>query len=169
MSKMPGVDGQDSGFVVRLKMQTGDTIFAARRGVVTAVHTNSAENDAGAVATDNWNSVEIVHADCTFGQYGVFRKDGAFVHPGQMVEAGTPLGLVGGDKFGRGADVRFDVCYYRGSHSILLPMQFWTKKNGKGKLKHGATYISEHPKVVLSQELPAAPKKKVTAPSKKKG
>jgi murein DD-endopeptidase MepM/ murein hydrolase activator NlpD len=168
MSKMPGVDGQDSGWVVRLKMQPGDTIYAARRGVVTAVHTNSAENDAGAVATDNWNSVEIVHGDCTFGQYGVFKKDGAFVHPGQTVEAGMPLGLVGGDKFGRGSDVRFDVCYYKRGHSILLPLQFWTKKNGKGKLRHGATYISEHPAAILSQELPSAPKKKVTAPSKKK-
>jgi len=168
MSKMPGIDGQDSGFVVRCKMQPGDTIYAARRGVVTAVHTNSAENDAGAVATDSWNSVEIVHGDCTFGQYGVFKKDGAFVHPGQMVEAGTPLGLVGGDKFGRGSDVRFNVCYYRGGHSILLPLQFWTKKNGKGRLRHGATYTSERPANILSQELPATPKKKVTAPSKKK-
>lgn len=168
MSKMPGAGGQDSGFVVRCKMQPGDTIYAARRGIVTAVHTNSTENDAGAAATDNWNSVEIVHGDCTFGQYGVFKKDGAFVHPGQQVEAGTPLGLVGGDKYGRGSDVRFDVCYYQGSHSILLPLQFWTKKNGKGKLKHGATYTSEHPKAVLSQELPAGPKKKVTAPVKKK-
>ncbi|HVW62072.1 MAG TPA: hypothetical protein VHC48_18610, partial [Puia sp.] len=168
MSKTPGVDGQDSGFVVRCKMQPGDTIFAARRGIVTAVHTGSAENDAGTAATDNWNSVEIVHGDCTFGQYGVFKKDGAFVHPGQQVEAGTPLGLVGGDKFGRGSDIRFDVCYYQGSHSILLPMQFWTKKNGKGKLKHGATYISEHPKAVLSQELPATPGKKITTPVKKK-
>ena len=168
MSKMPGAGGQDSGFVMRCKMQPGDTIYAARRGIVTAVHTNSAENDAGAAATDNWNSVEIVHGDCTFGQYGVFKKDGAFVHPGQQVEAGTPLGLVGGDKYGRGSDIRFDVCYYQGSHSILLPLQFWTKKNGKGKLKHGATYTSEHPRAVLSQELPAGPKKKVTAPVKKK-
>ena len=169
MSKTPGVDGQDSGFVVRMKMQPGDTIFAARRGVVTAVYTSSAENDAGATATDSWNSVEIVHEDCTFGQYGVFKKDGAFVHPGQTVEAGTALGLVGGDKFGRGSDVRFNVCYYQGRGSILLPMQFWTKKNGKGKLKHGGTYISEHPRAILAQELPAAPKKKVTTPPKKKG
>jgi hypothetical protein len=99
----------------------------------------------------------------------VFKKDGAFVHPGQTVEAGTALGLVGGDKFGRGSDVRFNVCYYQGARSILLPMQFWTKKNGKGKLKHGGTYISEHPRVLLTQELPAAPKKKVTTPPKKKG
>jgi murein DD-endopeptidase MepM/ murein hydrolase activator NlpD len=170
MNKTPGTDGQDSGLIVRLKMQPGDTIYAARRGVVTAVRTNSAENDAGAAATDNWNAVEIVHGDCTFGQYGVFKKDGAFVHPGQTVEAGTPLGLVGGDKFGRGSDVRFNVSYYQGPRSIPLPMQFWTKKNGKGKLKHGATYISEHPKAILSQEAPAPPatKKKVTPPAKKK-
>jgi murein DD-endopeptidase MepM/ murein hydrolase activator NlpD len=170
MNKTPGDDGRDSGFVVRLKMQQGDTIYAARRGVVTSVHTNGAENDAGAAATDNWNSVEIVHGDCTFGQYGVFKKDGAFVHPGQTVEAGTPLGLVGGDKFGRGSDVRFNVSYYQGPRSILLPMQFWTKKNGKGKLKHGATYISEHPKAMLLQETSATPasKKKGAAPAKKK-
>ena len=170
MNKTAGADGLDSGFVIRLKMQQGDTIYAARRGVVTAVHTSSAENDAGATATDNWNSVEIVHGDCTFGQYGVFKKDGAFVHPGQTVEAGTALGLVGGDKFGRGSDVRFNVSYYQGPRGIPLPMQFWTKKNGKGKLKHGATYVSEHPKAILLQEVPATPasKKKATTPARKK-
>jgi subtilisin family serine protease len=167
MNKTPGSDGLDSGFVIRIKMQPGDTIFAARRGVVTAVHTNSAENDAGATATDNWNSIEIVHGDCTFGQYGVFKKNGAFVHPGQTVEAGTALGLVGGDKFGRGSDGRFNVSYYQGPRGIPLPLLFWTKKNGKGTLRHGGTYISEHPRTLLTQELPKAPQKK--APAKKKG
>ena len=167
MNKTPGQDGLDSGFVVRLKMKAGDTIFSARRGVVTAVYTGSAENDAGATATDSWNSVEVVHADCTFGLYGVFKKDGAFVHPGQMVEAGTPLGLVGGDKFGRGSDIRFGVSYYPNAHGVALPLQFWTKKNGKGRLKHGGTYISEHPKILLTQEMSKTPVKK--PPTKKKG
>jgi len=169
MGKTSGPDGLDSGMVIRLKMQPGDTIFAARRGVVTMVRTNSAENDAGANATDNWNAVEIVHDDCTFGQYGVFKKDGAFVHPGQLVETGTPLGLVGGDKFGRGSDVRFNVSVYQGGHGVMLPLSFWTKKNGKGPLKHGGTYISEHPKAVLAQEKPASPAKKTGPPNKKKG
>lgn len=168
MGKAPGPDGLDSGMVIRLKMQPGDTIFAARRGIVTSVRTNSAENDAGAIATDNWNAVEIVHDDCTFGQYGVFKKDGAFVHPGQQVEAGTPLGLVGGDKFGRGSDVRFNVTVYQGGRGVLLPLSFWTKKNGKAPLKHGGTYISERPTVVLAQEKPASPAKKTAAPAKKK-
>jgi hypothetical protein len=166
-NKTPGIDGQDSGFVERLKMKPRDTIFSARRGVVNAVYTSNAENDAGAAATDSWNYVEIVHADCTFGQYGVFKKDGAFVHPGQTVEAGTPLGLVGGDKFGRGSDIRFSVSYYQNVHPIQLPLQFWTRKNGKGRLKHGGTYISEHPKVLLTQELPKMPVKKPMA--KKRG
>jgi hypothetical protein len=167
INKTPGMDGQDSGFAIRLKMKPGDTIFSARRGIVTAVYTGSAENDAGAAATDNWNSIEIVHGDCTFGQYGVVKKDGAFVHPGQLVEAGTPLGLVGGDKFGRGSDVRFSVSYYANSHNMQLPLQFWTKKNGKGKLKYGGTYISEHTKVLLMQEVPKTPVKKPSV--KKKG
>ena len=161
------VAGQDSGFAIRLKMKQGDTIYSARRGTVTAVNTNSAENDAGATATDSWNYIEIVHEDCSFGLYGVLKKEGAFVHPGQMVEAGMPVGLVGGDKFSRGSDVRFSVGFYQGPRSIPLPLQFWTKRNGKGPLKHGGTYISEHPRAIVTQELPKAPVKKLAA--KKKG
>jgi len=170
INKTFGEGGRDSGFAVRLRMKQGDTIFAVRRGIVTAVYTGSSENDAGATATDSWNFVEIVHGDCTFGQYGVFKKDDAFVHPGQSVEAGTPLGLVGGDKFGRGSDGRFSVSYYNNNgHNIQLPLLFWTKRNGKGRLKHGGTYTSEYPKTLLTQELPKprAPAKKV--PVRKKG
>ncbi|HVV07351.1 MAG TPA: hypothetical protein VHC96_24150 [Puia sp.] len=170
INKMPGEAGRDSGFAVRLRMKQEDTIFAARRGIVTAVYTGSSENDAGTTATDSWNYVEIVHGDCTFGQYGVFKKDGAFVHPGESVEAGTPLGLVGGDKFGRGSDVRLSVSYYNDKgHPIQLPLVFWTRRNGKGRLKHGGTYISEHPKLLLTKERPKskAPAKK--APVKRKG
>jgi murein DD-endopeptidase MepM/ murein hydrolase activator NlpD len=170
INKAPGENGRDSGFAVRLRMKQGDTIYAARRGIVTVVYTGASENDAGATATDNWNSVEIVHGDCTFGLYGVFKKDGAFVHPGQSVEAGTPLGLVGGDKFGRGSDVRFSVSYYNDNgHNTQLPLMFWTKKNGKARLKHGGTYTSEFPKTLLSQELPKTKTPPKKASVKKKG
>jgi murein DD-endopeptidase MepM/ murein hydrolase activator NlpD len=170
INKMPGEKGRDSGFAVRFRMKQGDTIYAARRGVVTVVYTGASENDAGATATDSWNYVEIVHGDCTFGQYGVFKKDGAFVHPGQTVEAGTPLGLVGGDKFGRGSDARLSVSYYNDNgHNIQLPLLFWTRKNGKGRLKHGATYTSEYPKAILTQELPKTKQPAKKGPVKKKG
>ncbi|HWK03200.1 MAG TPA: M23 family metallopeptidase [Puia sp.] len=143
----------DSSYTIRLKMKPGDTIYAARRGTVSAVDVSNTENDAGATTTGSWNFVEIVHGDCSFGQYGVLKKDGAFVKPGQLVEAGTPIGLVGGDQYGRGSDVRFSVSYYGGQFSAPTPLQFWTKKNGKGRLKHGGTYISEHPPAIIAQEM----------------
>jgi len=161
-SNIPGA--QDTGYSVRLRAKPGDTIYAARRGVVTAVETSSSENDAGATATSGWNYIEIYHADNSFGQYGVVQKDGAFVKPGQTVEAGTPIGLVGGDRYGRGAEVRFSVSWYPGVGNTNIPLVFWTKGNGKGTLRHGAFYTGEFPKAILNQELP-----KGKAPAKKTG
>ncbi|HVS95518.1 MAG TPA: M23 family metallopeptidase [Puia sp.] len=151
---------QDSGYAVRLRANIGDTIYAARRGVVTVVAVGNAENDAGASTTDSWNHVEIAHADCSFAEYGVLKKDGALVRPGQNVEAGTPIGLVGGDRYGRGSDVRFSVSYYPGVVGTEIPLQFWTKGNGKGPLKHGATYTSEFPRNLLTLEKPKPAAKK---------
>ena len=153
---IPG--GQDSGYSVRLRAKMGDTIYAARRGIVTAVDVSNTENDAGASTTSNWNYVEIAQADCSFAQYGVLKKDGAFVKPGQTVEAGTPIGLVGGDRYGRGSDVRFSVSYYPGENNSQIPLLFWTKGNGKAPLRQGATYMSEFPKALLTLELPKKPK-----------
>jgi Peptidase family M23 len=154
-TKSSGTPGaQDTGYSVRLRAKPGDTIYAARRGVVTAAETNSSENDAGSSSTTPWNYIEIYHADCSFAQYGIVQKDGAFVKPGQTVEAGTPIGLVGGDRYGRGAEVRFSVSWYPGVANTDIPVLFWTKDNGKGPLRHGANYTSEFPKAILNQELP---------------
>jgi len=150
----PSTEARDSGYAVRLRAKIGDTIYSARRGVVTVVSVSNTENDAGANTTDSWNHVEIAQADCSFAEYGVLRKDGAFVKPGQIVEAGTPIGLVGGDRYGRGSDVRFSVSYSPGTVGSEIPLQFWTKGNGKGQLKHGATYTSEFPQNLLTQEKP---------------
>lgn len=165
-SATPGA--QDTGYAVRLRAKPGDTIYAARRGVVTAVDVSSTENDAGTGATNGWNYIEIYHADNSFAQYGVVQKDGAFVQPGQTVEAGTPIGLVGGDRYGRGAEVRFSVSYYPGVPNTNIPLVFWTKDNGKGPLRHGANYISEFPRAILNQEGPKGktPAKKPAAAHK---
>jgi murein DD-endopeptidase MepM/ murein hydrolase activator NlpD len=162
-SSSPGA--QDTGYSVRLRAKTGDTIYAARRGMVTAVEVSSSENDAGANATSGWNYIEIYQADNSFAQYGVVQKDGALVQPGQTVEAGTPIGIVGGDRYGRGAEVRFSVSWYPGIPNTNIPLLFWTKGNGKGSLRHGAFYTSEFPRAILNQELPKGktPAKKTAA------
>lgn len=159
---------QDTGYSVRLRAKPGDTIYAARRGVVTYVDVSNSENDAGSSTTTSWNYIEIYHADCSFATYGIVQKDGAFVKPGQSVEAGTPIGLVGGDRYGRGAEVRFAVSYYPGVPNTDIPLIFWTKEGGKGPLRHGANYTSEFPKAILTQELPKkGPAKKPAAAAHK--
>jgi len=155
----------DSGYAVRLRAKPGDTIYAARRGVVSAMDAGNTENDAGANTTTSWNYVEVFHGDGSFAEYGVLKKDGALVKPGQTVEAGAPIGIVGGDQYGRGAEVRFSVTYYPGTPNTNIPLQFWTKGNGKGQLKQGAFYTSEFTKALLTAE--TAKKPAGNAPVKK--
>lgn len=157
--------GQDSGYSVRLRAKQGDTIYAARRGVICAMDLSNTENDAGASTTSSWNFIEIFHADGSFAEYGIIKKDGALVHPGQQVEAGTPIGIVGGDQYGRGSEIRFSVSYYPGFPNTQIPLQVWTKGNGKGQLRQGAFYTSEFTKALLTAETAKKPAAK--APAKK--
>ncbi|HMH22206.1 MAG TPA: M23 family metallopeptidase [Puia sp.] len=164
----PDAAGKDAGslYAIRLKMKPGDTIYAARRGTVTMLDVSDSLNDSGAANSGSGNYIEIVHADCSFGRYGILRRNSALVKAGQLVEAGQPIGLVGGDKFGRGSEVRFSVYYNlpiqdpqagrTGDQAnwAYIPIKFWTKTNGKGMLRHGADYSSEFPAVLLTQELP---------------
>jgi hypothetical protein len=164
MNNPSGGTAQQNVYVIRLRMKPGDTIYAARKGVVTDVEDQDVSNDAGAVSAGHENNVEIIHADCSFGHYGILRKNSALVKPGQMVKAGQPIGLVGGDAYGRGSEARFSVYYNQEEQGpqnaedlkisiAYVRLQFWTKNNGKSMLKHGAVYTSEFPLAVLNQEI----------------
>jgi Peptidase family M23 len=160
-------------YVLRLKMKSGDTIYAARKGIVNMISDQNGANDAGQVSIGTENFIEIVHADCSFARYGILKKNSSLVKPGLSVKAGQPIALVGGDTYGRGSDLRFSVYYYQEENATpnqvsdphYIVTQIWTKKNGKGRLKHGVVYVSEFPQAVLNQELPKATPKKT---SKKK-
>ena len=162
--EMSPAKSSDSGswYVLRLKMKPGDTIYAARKGIVNDVQDQNGANDAGQVSIGTENFIEIAQPDCSFARYGILRKNSALVKPGQLVKAGQPIGLVGGDTYGRGSDIRFSVYYYQEENGTLnqtamshyVVPQIWTKNNGKGRLKHGAIYICEFPSSVLNQELP---------------
>jgi len=172
ISHAAGKDLKD-WYVIRLKMNPGDTLYAARRGIVSEVDDNSSLNDEGQASAGTENYVEIVHQDCSFGHYGVLRKNSALVKPGQFVEVGQAIGLIGGDKYGRGSEARFSVYYNEPEDSAAManfsninvywtyiPLQFWTRRNGKGKLKHGANYVAERPEQVMTQEMSKAEIKK---------
>jgi Peptidase family M23 len=169
--EMSPVQSSDSAgwYVLRLKMMPGDTIYAARKGIVNEIQDQSSANDAGQNSIGAENYIEITQPDCSFARYGILKKNGAMVKPGQAVKAGQPIGIVGGDPNGRGSDIRFSVYYFQEEKGTMgenrvrhyIIQKIWTKGIGKSRLKHGAVYISEFPLAVVNQEIPApAPKKK---------
>jgi murein DD-endopeptidase MepM/ murein hydrolase activator NlpD len=165
-----GDSDQHSWYVLRLKMRPGDTIYAARKGVVTEVADQDGNNDAGGASAGKENYIEILHADCSFAHYGILRKNSALVKPGQGVKPGQAIGLVGGDQYGRGSEIRFSV-YYNQEEDLqngenihqhymeYIHLQCWTKNNGSGTLKHGAVYTGEFPLSLLNRELEKRSKK----------
>ncbi len=74
----------------------GDTVYAARRGVVLEVKDNFEIADQSPYFTIKRNSVKMVHKDGTMSRYLLFQQNGIFVQPGDEVYAGDPIGLVGG-------------------------------------------------------------------------
>ena len=161
-------DSSSSWYVARFKMKPGDTIYSARKGIVNIVQDQDGANDAGQSSIGRENYIEIVQPDCSFAKYGILKKNSSMVKPGQAVKAGQPIGLVGGDNFGRGSDIRFSVYYYQEESEVpgqsavphYITVQFWTKNNGAGRLKHGAVYTSEFSPAILNQEVPAPAKPK---------
>lgn len=154
-------------YSLRLQTSTGDTVYAARRGRVTNMRDNANLQDSNYTYAQDDNYVEIEHNDYTFGKYSVFRDGAIFVHPGETVEAGQPLGIAGGEKYSGGSHVRFSV-FYQLKQEILdkdgnntgkthywayVPIRFWTKDLGSIHLTNRDTYTSEYPDDVITKEM----------------
>jgi Peptidase family M23 len=154
-------------YSLSMHVQAGDTVYAARRGRVTNTREHADLQDSGYSYSSEDNYIEIEHNDCTFGKYSVFRDDAIFVHPGDWVEAGQPIGIAGGDKYASGPQVRFSVFYHLEQDVLdkdgnstgktrqwaFVPLYFWTKDNGKMRLISRSTYIADHPDDLVTQEM----------------
>jgi len=154
-------------YSLAIKMSSGDTVFAARRGTVSAVRSDAAPMGTHLGFNRDDNMVEINHADCSFATYTVLRPKSIFVRPGQFVEAGTPLGIVGGENYDYGPHLRFAVHYNYEAPVIkngqptdekhywaYVPVRFWLKDEQKAdRLEPRKPYLSEHPESVIEQEM----------------
>jgi Peptidase family M23 len=166
-TKYAGESQPKGWYDLGIHMHAGDTVFAARRGRVTITSDQAVLPDSGYTFAKEENFVEIVHNDCTFARYTVFRDSSIFVQPGDWVEAGQPLGIVGGEKYAEGPHVRFSVYYHldqdvldkdgqktdKIQHWAYVPLHFWIKDKGKVHLATKTTYTSEHPADLITQEM----------------
>ncbi|MBS1660177.1 MAG: M23 family metallopeptidase [Bacteroidetes bacterium] len=151
-------------YALSLHVHSGDTIYAARRGIVTETRDDAELQDSGYTFAGKDNYVEVSHEDCTFGRYTAFRDSSIFVKPGEFVEAGQPIGIAGGDKYAGGPQVRFAVYYHleqeiqvngepKTIYLAYIPLKFWTKHQGSIHLTNHSKYVSEHPSSLITKEM----------------
>lgn len=101
-------------YAVEFGTEKGDTIIAARRGIVVDVISDkvSGKGDGNLSFSKEKNYLTIEHKDCSIANYAMFAKDGIFVKPGDYVEVGDPIGVIDGSGFTTGSHLRFSVYYY---------------------------------------------------------
>lgn len=84
---------------MQFMMEQGDTIFAARAGLVTLVKEDAedpAENTSGRITyRQKANTIVVEHTDGTIARYSVLESNSILVQPGDQVLCNTPLGLAG--------------------------------------------------------------------------
>ena len=167
-------------YSLSLHVHSGDTVFAARSGRVTEVRDKADLPDSAGISyASGENFVEISHNDCSFGNYRVFRDSAIFVHPGDWVEAGQPIGIAAGERYTGGPQVQFSV-YYNFEQEIIkdgqptggmhrwayVPLKFWTKDQGKIHPTNRSAYTSVHPPDLITQEMTKKEAKKWMASHK---
>ncbi len=111
--KYGGYDPPKNWYSLSIKTNSGDTIYAARQGVVYDVNDNMESGiEKDLHYSKNRNSLSVQHKDGTSANYQMFQNGGIFVANGDFVYAGDPIGIIGGDNYRYGSHLSFSVYYY---------------------------------------------------------
>ncbi|WP_418991020.1 hypothetical protein [Alistipes sp.] len=144
-------------------LQRGDTVYAARRGVVTDVKVaEKRAQDAPRVSfTSRSTSVRIEQRDGSFAWYVCLDGENLFVSEGDEVLPGTPLALAGtydGERY----DVSVQFYYLRGVpgegdipevEKVHFFPPFLTVEESAVRLDHGRSYTPAMNEDLLTREM----------------
>lgn len=155
-------DSETKGFyALGFKMSPNDTVFASRRGEVVSIKDGQEPVGENLSFSRARNSIVIKHTDKTLLTYSVLKNGSFFVKTGDLIEAGDPLAIVGGENYAAGPHVRlstyylsFDKAQNRGKRyewAYIKPI-FATQKQGNIQLEDGEEYVSSHTEPLILQE-----------------
>lgn len=113
-----------SRYAIDLNLADGDTVCAARKGVVVGVIEGY---DVGG----NWekyrpyaNFITVYHQDGTMAQYVHLKLNGALVELGDSVAVGTPIALAGSTGYTSSPHLHFNVIVPTADHAKSIPIKF---------------------------------------------
>ncbi len=160
------IEAPQDWYSIVFHMEDETKIHAARKGTVISIRDGDNSSHEGLVFSSNRNYVVVVHDDCTFARYSVFRDDKIFVDVGDTVYPGDPLGEMAGEEFGFGNQIRL-LIYYRNDESVTFNREdaegihnwhyvkpkFRTSTGQFQIPEPGMEYISIHPETVITEEM----------------
>lgn len=109
-----------SRYAIDFGTQVGDTVYAAREGLVIKTKADSKER-GGRDMIDKANEVRIIHSDGTIASYVHLDYQGVFVAPGQSVQRGQAIGISGFTGFTTTPHLHFVV---REAKNVSVPIYF---------------------------------------------
>lgn len=134
--------GHHNWFAFDFDLAIGDTIIAARAGVVSLVVEDNLDGNGVLGA----NVVYVRHTDQTLGAYVHLTYNGALVNVGDTVAQGDPIGLAGNTGLSSGPHLHFAVFGHSGfTRHYSLPVNFsnasgpWNENMGPVQ---GASYTA---------------------------
>lgn len=81
-------------YSLSIQMKAGDSVFAARRGVVVRRVDGITHTQKGQFYVRDVNEVDVFHTDGTFGRYARLKSGSMPVQDGEQIEAGQFIGLI---------------------------------------------------------------------------
>ena len=124
-----------SYYAIDFSLQVGDTVVAARDGVVFFVKEDSREHCPTPKCIGKANKILISHQDGTYANYVHLDYEGALVDVGDTINAGEIIGISGMTGFTTKPHLHFVVHKAR---SVSVPIRF--KGIRRKKLKQGKIY-----------------------------
>ena len=137
--------GVFSKYSVDFKMPVGDTVCAARGGVVVKVVSKYIEGKADKEFIGKANMIVVYHSDGTLGQYVHLKHQGAFVSVGDTIEQGEPIGLSGRTGYASGPHLHFSVILQTVRGPISIPTKYYLLKAREPlfSFKYGKEYMEK--------------------------
>jgi murein DD-endopeptidase MepM/ murein hydrolase activator NlpD len=106
-------------------LNIGDTVHAARDGLVVEVKQDSNRGGPGNEFVSHANYILIYHNDGSFGNYVHLKQNGSLVKPGDYVLAGQAIAYSGNTGRSSGPHLHFDVRIPRADGKMMsVPIRF---------------------------------------------
>ncbi|RUA33462.1 MAG: hypothetical protein DSY77_10140 [Bacteroidetes bacterium] len=130
---------------IDFNLNIGDSIYAARSGVVVEVKEDSNVGGNNPKFEPYGNFIKVFHKDGTIGSYVNLMQNGSLVQKGDKIEKGQLIGFSGNTGWSSGPHLHFMVAQNKDFQNITLPVKFLNYKQELFIPRESNSYYAYHP------------------------